>query len=204
MFRSIPSANKLLEKKWRERDLERHRSKLKTTRPAVDNKPPPLHRHVFENKKKHQIEEERYTAIERENFRLLSQISDIMSKSNTVDNHLAFETHPGTLHRQYRKRELERITDENQSILKRIQTRPPTLSLAEWKEHSIKHEKYEINLREYAPRRSLRKPRKAGGELNESSVFEQTGGQNDEFITTETEQVSVPQNETSYLEESFE
>ncbi|KAL0218663.1 hypothetical protein P9112_004316 [Eukaryota sp. TZLM1-RC] len=152
MYRAIPSSNKLLEQKWRQRELNLHRQKLKKMKPAIDNKPPPDHRHVFENKKKQQIDEERFTEIERENYRLLGQISDIMSKSNTLDNSLSFSQHPGTLHRNYRKRELERITHENQGILHRIQTKPPTFSLAEWKDHGVRHRKYEQNLREVVPR----------------------------------------------------
>ncbi|KAL0228866.1 hypothetical protein GEMRC1_013486 [Eukaryota sp. GEM-RC1] len=95
-----------------------------------------------------------------------------MTKPKTLDNSPGFNNHPGTLHKSYRKRELERITEENHAILRRIQHRQPTFSQSEWREHSQRHSKYEKNLREILPRTergSLQKPRKKPRDQGETA-----------------------------------
>jgi len=73
----------------------------------------------------------RYTEIERENRILLEKMSNIMQghKSNLFQ---ANQVAKPSLNRDQRKKELLRITLENQAILKRLQEKQPTYSVTQW------------------------------------------------------------------------
>ena len=68
--------------------------------------------------------EERYAEIERDNRLLLEKMSYIMRHSSLDNDNQMQYAH--SLNREQRKRELQRITRENQNILGRIQAAEPT------------------------------------------------------------------------------
>lgn len=88
--------------------------------------------------------EERYAEIERDNRLLLEKMSYIMSHS-TLD-HDSQEQYGHSLNREQRKRELQRITRENQNILSRIQAAEPTYNATSWVEHEKQHQEYLKNI----------------------------------------------------------
>lgn len=61
----------------------------------------------------------------------ISRQSDIMQK-NTLDNINDSMQYSHSLNKAYRKRELQRITAENQAILRRIQQREPVYNHFQW------------------------------------------------------------------------
>ncbi len=123
----MPRANKHLDDKWVKHCQGLHRSKLKGMRPAIDNKPPPRYIHLEQNLKKQQMDEERYSQIERENYLLLDKMSYIMTHPQLLDEKFmgAPVTFGKSLNKDFRKRELMRITEENLQILRRIQHKEP-------------------------------------------------------------------------------
>lgn len=76
-------SSKLLDRKWKSRDQQIHKQKLREVKSAVR----PLQDAPFgmvnpiNNKKKEQMLERRYTEIERENRILLEKMSNIMQNS---------------------------------------------------------------------------------------------------------------------------
>ncbi len=46
MYRAIPTGNKLLSRKWNEKEREIHRAKLREIKPAVEIREPPKFRHI--------------------------------------------------------------------------------------------------------------------------------------------------------------
>ena len=118
-------------------------------KPSVDNKPPPDFSHLRSNLKKQQVEEERFTEIERNNRILLSRMSSIMRKGAAIDNKPTSHNAPKSLNSIKRKQELDRITRENQNILKRIQARKPTYSVAALEDNARKQRQYLANLAEF-------------------------------------------------------
>ena len=54
-----------------------------------------------------------------------------------------------SLNRNKRKRELVKITIENQAILKRLQEKQPTYSVNKWNEEFRRNEQFKLNLLEY-------------------------------------------------------
>ena len=75
--------------------------------------------HIRNNLKREQMLEERYSEIDRENRILLQKMSDIMRQPTF--SMMKEARGPNSLNKDYRKKELIRITQENQAILKRIQ-----------------------------------------------------------------------------------
>jgi len=81
--------------------------------------------------KKGAEQERKYTEIERENKILLEKMSNIMQDPKPkLYNPKRFEV--GSLNREKRKRDLVKITVENQAILKRLQDKQPTYSVTQW------------------------------------------------------------------------
>merc|ERR1719198_852317 len=137
-------------------------------RSAIDNRPPARYRHLFENLKKAQIEDERNMEIERENRLLLEKMSTIMDNvapdaGNTVEfipgtriNQNQYPSvdnykvrHTRSLNKEKRRRELVRITNENQKLLQRIQKKEPYYNHFEWHMQTIQNEKYKRMIQEY-------------------------------------------------------
>merc|ERR1719269_404421 len=96
------------------------------------------------NPKKEQMMEERFAEIERDNRLLLEKMSYIM-RHNSLDNQNPME-YAHSLNREQRKRELQKITRENQAILRRIQAAEPTYDHLAWAEHERTHEEYMNNI----------------------------------------------------------
>ena len=173
------------------------REKLRTVRPMVDSGAPETSKlkHFKRNLKKEQLMEgmvpprawvllglfvthavrchdaERFAQIEHENRLLLSKMSDIVAGKASVDCHGASGDYSHSLNREFRRRELQRITEENlvrlqcschtcacsycwcarlllcvtraalQAMLHRIQISEPVYNRAKWEEERSAQEK---------------------------------------------------------------
>ena len=82
---------------------------------------------------------ERYSAIERENRILLQKMAQILRTNKTMDTINQYKAR--SLNREARRRELIRITHENQGILRRIQASEATYNHVEWDEAARRQEK---------------------------------------------------------------
>ncbi|DAZ95650.1 TPA: hypothetical protein N0F65_002279 [Lagenidium giganteum] len=148
--RAIPTLNKHTDSRYYQKCQEIHKSKLHTIKSTIDNSEPHRPAHLRKNLKREQMKEERYAEIERENRILLEKMSHIM-QNETLDNKNQSITYSHSLNKGQRKRELQKITSENQAILRRIQMREPTYDHMQWLEDAKKNEKYALNIREYPP-----------------------------------------------------
>jgi len=98
--------------------------------------------------KKGAEQERKYTEIERENKILLEKMSNIMQDPKPkLYNPKRFEV--GSLNREKRKRDLVKITVENQAILKRLQDKQPTYSVTQWNREFRMNEEFKQNIMEY-------------------------------------------------------
>mmetsp|Transcript_116457 Transcript_116457/g.267383 ORF Transcript_116457/g.267383 Transcript_116457/m.267383 type:complete len:367 (-) Transcript_116457:387-1487(-) len=149
MFRSIPVGNKICARKTEQRRHELHRDKIRRMKPSVDTTAPlsRTYDHVRVNLKREQLLEERYSEIDRENRILLQKMSDIMRHGNLAQT--ADPKGPVSLNKDLRKRELVRITQENRSILKRIQHAQPIYNHVEWDNAHKQNQVYAKNVCEY-------------------------------------------------------
>lgn len=80
--------------------------------------------------------EDRYAQIEHENRILLSKMSDIMQRAG-VDNVSEAWQYGHSLNRITRRKELERITQQNGEILRRIQSVTPYYDHWKWEDEAI-------------------------------------------------------------------
>eukprot|EP00283_Hemiselmis_rufescens_P024790 CAMPEP_0173437744 /NCGR_PEP_ID=MMETSP1357-20121228/18305_1 /TAXON_ID=77926 /ORGANISM="Hemiselmis rufescens, Strain PCC563" /LENGTH=205 /DNA_ID=CAMNT_0014402945 /DNA_START=93 /DNA_END=707 /DNA_ORIENTATION=+ len=149
--KSMPRLNKHLDDKWVKHCQRLHKQRLKQMKPAIDNKPPPKFVHLAQNLKKQQMDEERYSQIERDNYLLLDKMSYIMTHPQLLDEKYMGPpvTYGKSLNKEYRKRELMRITEENLQILRRIQHKEPYYSHLDWEEQAARDEEYLRNCAEY-------------------------------------------------------
>ena len=125
--RAIPEGNPILVEKERKRLRQVHLSRLRKTRPTIDTSLPKgfskkkgggLIRK--KNLKREQQMEERHSAIERENRRLLEKMSSVMT-SKTLDNKLAAKyRHFNTVNGPARKKWQEKIKLDNEHNKKLI------------------------------------------------------------------------------------
>jgi len=147
MHRAQLTGNKICNTRFQERCHELHRKKLNSIKACVDNKPPPKYVHLIQNLKKQQMDEERYSAIERENYLLLDKMSYIMTHPQSFSGKRNKE--PRSLNKEARKRELTKITEENRNILKRIQHKEPYYNHLDWEYERKIQEGYLKNICEY-------------------------------------------------------
>jgi len=159
MHRAIKAADKLSDRKYRAYCRRLHLKRLKNVKPSIDNKAPKRCPHLRQNLKKKQLMEERFATIERENQLLLEKMSAIMNK-NCLDNKNDSLRYAHSMNKGRRKKDLEKITRENQAILYRIQAREPTYNHMEWKNERERNLRYLQNISEYEIPISYKPPRR--------------------------------------------
>ena len=167
----------LATRKYNEYCQRLHQQRLKTIKAAIDNKPPKRPSHLKKNMKREQMMEERYATIERENRLLLEKMSHIMQGGNSIDNKNNSHKFAGSMNKTYRKAELQRITRENQAILRRIQACEPCYNHLEWEESRQQNEEWLQNICEYPvdrlkPKRKGRKKGKKNGNMYPSGDYQ--------------------------------
>jgi len=135
------TANRPIEARWEKRDYDNHRRRLREMKPAVTSgwgpkrQPPPFYSHIADNPKKALQEDVRYATIEYENSLLLGKMRRIMQLGTAATNPGVFspaEVAPRSLNEGWRRRELERITNDNQGIVRRIQHSTPSYAKTSW------------------------------------------------------------------------
>lgn len=149
MYRAIPIGNKICAKRGEQRRHDQHREKIRTMKPSIDTSEPRVCQfdHIRNNLKREQMLEERYSEIDRENRILLQKMSDIMRQPSF--SMVKEAKGPHSLNKDFRKKELIRITQENQAILKRIQSAQPIYSHIQWEEGHRRNQGYLRNSCEY-------------------------------------------------------
>jgi len=127
-----------------------HRARVRSVRPLVDTREPQVTQmdHIRNNLKREQMLEERYSEIDRENRILLKKMGDIM-KAQPNTPRPTRPPGPQSLNRDARKKELLRITKDNQSILKRIQQAQPVYNHVEWEGTNRRDMSYLKNCAEF-------------------------------------------------------
>ena len=151
MFRSIPVQNKIVTQKIQNRDHELHLEHLKNMRPSFNTRISV--KYIGNNKKTIQLKEENLTKIEYENRLLLNKLSNIM-KSPQRETRSPIATIPlytgsRSLNKDFRKRQLVRITIENQLIFKRLQDKKSGYAVQDLRKHSEVNHQYLMNICEY-------------------------------------------------------
>lgn len=91
--------------------------------------------------KREVMNEHRFAEIERENRILLEKMSNIMQKPKPSLYNPKIVIKP-SMNREIRRKELIKITIENQAILKRLQAKGATYSVEKWEKDFEKSVRY--------------------------------------------------------------
>jgi hypothetical protein len=146
MDRSIPVSNKLISQKIHEKNRQIHLAKLNSIKSSISRQAPLTFTHLKSNKKRHQLYENKLTEIERENRILLEKLTTIMKNPNKT---LSVDKQPRSLNKEVRKKELVKITIENQAMLKRLKEQRSMYDHNSWLDERKKAEIYLRNISEY-------------------------------------------------------
>ncbi|CAE7027570.1 Cfap97d1 [Symbiodinium sp. CCMP2592] len=168
MDKAIPCGSKICTKRIKDREQQLHRERVRNMKSQVDTGMPTVAQldHVKVNLKKEQMMEDRYTEIDRDNRILLKKMTDIMKQQTTFTPTGERKSGPSSLNKDARKKELIRITRENQCILKRIQQAQPVYNHVEWEDQHRRNVTYLKNRCEFpVVLRTPRRERYASSEL---------------------------------------
>eukprot|EP00439_Symbiodinium_sp_Y106_P016880 s880_g2.t1 len=166
--KAIPCGSKICTKRIKDREQQLHRERVRNMKSQVDTGMPTVAQldHVKVNLKKEQMMEDRYTEIDRDNRILLKKMTDIMKQQTTFPPTGERKSGPSSLNKDARKKELIRITRENQCILKRIQQAQPVYNHVEWEDQHRRNVTYLKNRCEFpVVLRTPRRERYASSEL---------------------------------------
>lgn len=118
-------------------NYEQHLERLKNMKSTVECGPPRAH--PFSNKRE-QDKRREFAAIEFDNKLLLERLAKVVQQK-TIDNeiHKSVEFHATfkkKLNLTKKRLEMQKITEENQRLLKRIQEVPPAYNHLQWEEEA--------------------------------------------------------------------
>jgi len=121
-----------------ERNRRHHEQNLQTIQPRIDTRDPRRPRGA--NSKATRLEDERAAAILHENTLLLRKLSNILQRDGSVDT-AAPKVYPGqySMNDAQRRHRIERIDNENQALLKRLQYMKPTIDVDAFQQHWAQH-----------------------------------------------------------------
>jgi hypothetical protein len=129
---------------------QQHLDRIKGMKPTVDAGPP--REHPFSNKR--EMEKLRYTSvIEMENRLMLERLAKVV-QHKSIDN----EIHKSVaMHASFKKKlgltkkrlHMQKLTTENQHLLKRIQEVPPAYNHLKWEEEARRRDEVMRNMTVY-------------------------------------------------------
>eukprot|EP00929_Paragymnodinium_shiwhaense_P071657 TRINITY_DN3640_c0_g1_i1.p1 TRINITY_DN3640_c0_g1~~TRINITY_DN3640_c0_g1_i1.p1 ORF type:complete len:227 (-),score=40.72 TRINITY_DN3640_c0_g1_i1:195-875(-) len=162
---NLTSCNRLVHDRLVGRQHERHCRALESARGLIDHTPPEEQAHLRAKAKKHKLQEDRAAEIQLENRILLQKMLNIDTKPSPLSAEAMNSSRvtPRTMNGLSQRRELDRITAENQALLKRLQDVQPSISTAQWYDEEIDRQALKYRLSQNAARGkqpSLRVPDK--------------------------------------------
>ncbi|KAJ3160232.1 hypothetical protein HDU86_001068 [Geranomyces michiganensis] len=147
-------SNRLLAKKWDDVAAQRHREKIASMKPAIDNKPPRKCSHLDMGLKKLRQEQEKSHRIQEENIILLNRMARQLQSPvgfTNVDSAYRVKEPPRRLNPQTRARErhAHEIDHANQLLVDRIEHTAPVYSREAWSEDRRRNLGYLANRTRY-------------------------------------------------------
>jgi hypothetical protein len=184
---AMTPCNRLIAERMESRRHAKHIDALQTMRAVADHHPPMDCPHLRSKAKKQKLQEDRAAEIQLENRILLQKMLDIDTKpsefspNSSPNQRFQLRSMRGEAHR----RELDRITQANQSLLHRLQSAKPSIDPRIWEEEEMDRQalKYRISQNSYRGR-ALRLPmpqRQVVGALLSPSQLPQLSPQSARF-----------------------
>ena len=146
MDRAMPTSSRIVTNAVTYKNMSIHYDKLNRMKPVLRQETPVAFHPKKKEYTKRFAEKERLREIERENNFLMQKLTTLMTPSER--NHSS-EYYTESSNRLNRKKDLVRITRENQGIMKRIVSQKSHYDRDGWKKDQVKNEEYLKNLSDY-------------------------------------------------------
>lgn len=117
MNKPIPAPSKILQKKWRDLNMESHYRRIHNVRPLVDDHVRQRVQVMTSNSRKQRMAEDRQFEIVKDNTMLVRRMEHILNKSSTRS---ILYTPSKNTSLSHRRRKLEQLTTDNLTMLSRL------------------------------------------------------------------------------------
>lgn len=136
---NMSSCNRLVAERIERNRHEKHVCALEGTRGMVDSAKPRAHSHMSSKPKTRKLQEDRAAEIQLENRILLQKMLSIDTKPSAFssENLAAGQVAPRSLHGLRHRKEMDRITGQNQALLKRLQSAQPSIDPRAWEDDEV-------------------------------------------------------------------
>mmetsp|Transcript_48380 Transcript_48380/g.149456 ORF Transcript_48380/g.149456 Transcript_48380/m.149456 type:complete len:223 (+) Transcript_48380:142-810(+) len=133
------SCNRLIAERMENSRHDKHLRALEGTRGMVDSSAPKDHTHLKSKPKTRKLQEDRAAEIQLENRILLQKMLNIDTKPSQIaaESSTRDRVQPRSLHGESQRRELDRITGENQDLLKRLQNAKASVDPRGWEDEEV-------------------------------------------------------------------
>jgi hypothetical protein len=163
---SRASANRITSERLERDQHEKHLRALKSIKCAIDIQPPGQYPHLARKLKTKKLQEDRAAEIQLENRILLQKMLNIDTKTSDLSGknlNGRSGAKPRSLSAGVRRRELDRITQENRRMLNRLQCAAPSIDPLKWEADAQNREELKARISQNANRYrrgpSLKMPR---------------------------------------------
>lgn len=145
---NMSSCNRLVAERIEHRRHERHVSALEGTKGMVDHTKPKSHTHLSSKPKTRKLQEDRAAEIQLENRILLQKMLTIDTKPSAFssDSLVKGQVAPRSLHGLRHRQEMDRITEQNQALLKRLQNAQPSVDPRTWEDEEVDRQALKFRL----------------------------------------------------------
>jgi len=151
---NLTPCNRLVAQRIEERRHEKHLHALGNTKTMVDHNPPKEHNHLRSKLKTKKLQEDRAAEIQLENRILLQKMLNIDTKPSQFSGETLMSQRVPlkSLHGEAQRRELDRITNANQDMLKRLQNARPSIAPREWEDDEMDRQALKFRLSQNSSR----------------------------------------------------
>jgi len=127
---NVLSGNRIIQERSREAQQYKHIQAIHSCKGLVDHKAPQEHPHITKKLKTKKLQEDRAAEIQLENRILLQRMLNIDTKAGELSDAAMRKerVRPRSLVAAAQRREYDRITKENHSLLRRLQETPGTMT----------------------------------------------------------------------------
>eukprot|EP00931_Biecheleriopsis_adriatica_P119542 TRINITY_DN94774_c0_g1_i1.p1 TRINITY_DN94774_c0_g1~~TRINITY_DN94774_c0_g1_i1.p1 ORF type:complete len:217 (+),score=38.47 TRINITY_DN94774_c0_g1_i1:123-773(+) len=144
---NLTACNRLIAERTERRSHERHLQALECTRGMIDATQPKEHVHLRSKPKTRMLQEDRAAEIQLENRILLQKMLNIDTKPSQLNDAMNSGSHkPRSLHGEKQKRDLDKISAENQALLQRLQNTKPSIDPRAWDEEEVDRQALKFRL----------------------------------------------------------
>lgn len=145
---NMSCCNRLVHERMENNKHEKHIRALETTRGMVDSSMPAEQPHLRSKPKTRKLQEDRASEIQLENRILLQKMLNIDTKPSQLssESFTNQRVNPRSLHGGAQRKEMDRITDANQELLKRLQGAKPSIDPRTWEDEEMDRQALKFRL----------------------------------------------------------